>query len=157
MGSGRITYQPPGPGSPGRTYIVARLDRYMAKSTAKRSRRFSYPRVRRRVSHRATYGLVTATGGAVSAIGAAVLPYGGSTDLKDSFLGQLATGNLANATYGIVNSINPLSSDPATAANRSAVWGGIGIYVLGRVLRAAAPGLHRHGIKLGRHMAIAPL
>lgn len=88
---------------------------------------------------------------------AAILPYSGSADLRDSFLGQIATGNLQNAAYGIVNTLNPLSSDPGTALNRSGFWGGVGIYVLGRVLRAAAPSLHRHGFKIGRSAKVAVL
>jgi len=119
-----------------------------------RRRTHSSPSPRRRYFHRrpaTTYGLVEASGGAISALSVVTA----SVDNGAPVWYNLAQGAVGPATYDISQTINPFGNDDRYGGQRAAFWTGIGLFVAGRIARRVVPGLHRASLKVGRHTKVA--
>lgn len=123
----------------------------MAHRRAARAPSRRYFRRNRRGTHSTTFGALEMGGGLVSAASVA------TANINDGapVWWNLMNGQLGPATYDISQTINPFGSDPRYAGQRDAFLTGIGLFVGGRVLRKLVPGLHRHGLKVGRRAKVA--
>ena len=117
----------------------------------RRGRSFAH---RRRGVH-STYGALEVLGGAIAAGTVATQTY---PDGQPTWM-DAATGDFNTLGYKMVQVTNPFGgpygSDPNYESARLAFWSGIGLFVGGRVLRKVVPGLHRHGLKIGKHTRLA--